>query len=179
MFRSAAQQGIEGNLVSARIWIQGKTIEFSVLRDTGNTLCDLFSGKPVLIVAPGVLHPILSPSISRCITPERLQKPIDLLGDVWKSGPELCPQLIPYRSVGKQQGLLFSIQVDKAEIGGESYPGLRVALSPTELGSGYSALWGGSVREEIRYARISKTEKLVMPMDASCGSRRRSLYRGK
>ena len=179
MFRSAARPGIEGNLVSARIWMQGKSVAFSVLRDTGNALCDLFSGKPVLIVAPGVLHPILPSGISRCITPERLQKPIDLLEDVCRSEPELCPQLLPYRSVGKQQGFLLSIQVDKAEIGGDSYPGLRVALSPTKLGNGYSALWGGPVGEGVKYASISKTEKLVMPMGASWRNRRRPLYRGK
>ena len=170
---------MEGNIFSARLWLRGKSIEFSALRDTGNALCDLFSGKPILVVSPGVLQPLLSTRIVQCITPERLQNPIDLLEEVCNVEPELRPQLVPYRSVGKKQGFLLSIQVDQAEIGGQSYPELRVALSPTELGTGYHALWGGEVRGKNHDQNRSETQKLAVSLEnghRACGD---PLYRGK
>ena len=170
---------MEGNIFSVRLWLRGKSIEFSALRDTGNALCDLFSGKPILVVSPGVLQPLLSTRIVQCITPERLQNPIDLLEEVCNVEPELRPQLVPYRSVGKKQGFLLSIQVDQAEIGGQSYPELRVALSPTELGTEYHALWGGEVRGKNHDQNRSETQKLAVSLEnghRACGD---PLYRGK
>ena len=132
-----------------------------------------------VFVDPDALHHILPSSISHCITPENLQNPIDLLEDVCRSAPELCPHLLPYHSVGKQRGFLLSIQVNKAEIGGTFYQGLRVALSPTKLGNGYSALWGGPVGEGGNYGSISKTEKLLVPMGTLQKTGSRPLYRRK
>ena len=42
--------------------------------------------------------------------------------------------------------LLVSVSSDWTEIGGVRYPNLRIALTDTELGGGYTALWGGEGR---------------------------------
>ena len=48
-------------------------------------------------------------------------------------------------------GLLLTVQVEQATIAGELYVNLRAALSPTVLGSGYGALWGGELKKGGRY----------------------------
>ena len=39
--------------------------------------------------------------------------------------------------------LLLTIRTEWMEVCGTRYAGARIALSPTELGGGYGALWGG------------------------------------
>ena len=56
--------------------------------------------------------------------------------------PELCPQLLPIHTAAGS-GLLLSVKSDWASIDEQCYPGIRIALVKTELGSGYTALWGG------------------------------------
>lgn len=176
MFQSAARHNIGGNLVPVRIWMQGRTASFSALLDTGNGLCDVFSGKPVLIIAPDVLPSILPRCVCEQITTKRLQEPVDLLEDIRRLAPELCPQLIPYRSVGMPRGFLLSIQTDKAEIEHVVYPKLRIALSSIKLGNGYSALWGGVVREEKKHVVISKTVEKSSAMGKAMGKSGSPLY---
>ena len=59
--------------------------------------------------------------------------------------PKLRPQLLPMRTAAGG-GLLVSVSSDWTEIGGVCYPNLRIALTDTELGGGYTALWGGEGR---------------------------------
>ena len=67
--------------------------------------------------------------------------------------PKLRPQLLPMRTAAGG-GLLVSVSSDWTEIGGVRYPNLRIALTDTELGGGYTALWGGEgegiMREWLR-----------------------------
>ena len=75
--------------------------------------------------------------------PERFMRGIEALnGIVW--GPVGLGPLFG-------TGLLLTVRTDWTEIAGERKPGLRLALSPTALGNGYSALWGGEVRKGGAY----------------------------
>ena len=68
-----------------------------------------------------------------------------------QTAPELRPRLLPYRAVGTSGGLLLTVQLEQATIAGELYVNLRAALSPTALGNGYGALWGGELKKGGRY----------------------------
>lgn len=140
----AARSGVEGRLVPVRIAVDGKTAELTALWDSGNTLRDPVDGQPVLVVAPGSLRGILPAAAARALHAGRLwHAPAELLAPLAEAAPELAPRLAPYRAVGVRGGLLVTVRSEWTQIGTQRHPGLRLALSPTALGDGYAALWGG------------------------------------
>lgn len=147
VFRAAARHGIRGERLAVRISIGGRTTELTALWDSGNGLRDPAGGQPVLVTAPGSLDDILPEEVGQLLMPELLRFPADLLEPLCQVAPELRPRLIPYRAVGTSTGLLLTVRTDWVEISGTRYPGVAAALSPTVLGTGYSALWGGDVRK--------------------------------
>ena len=146
VFRAAARHGIRGERLAVRICICGRSTELTALWDSGNGLRDPNGGQPVLVTAPGSLDAILPEGVRRLLTPELLRFPADLLEPLRQTAPELRPRLIPYRAVGTSTGLLLVVRTDWVEICGTRHPGVTAALSPTTLGTGYAALWGGDVR---------------------------------
>ena len=147
VFRAAARHGVRAEQLPVRISVGGRTSELTALWDSGNGLRDPASGQPVLVTAPGSLDAILPEGVRRLLTPDLLRFPVDLLEPLRQAAPELRPRLIPYRAVGTSAGLLLAVRTDWVEICGTRYPGVAAALSPTALGTGYAALWGGDVRK--------------------------------
>lgn len=153
IFRAAARHGLRGELTDVRISVLGRTVELTALLDTGNTLRDPVTGRPALVAAKHAVEACLPARIRRLLS-SGPDSPADLLGDLLQTAPELHAQLVPYHAVGVRGGLLLAIRSDWTEVAGERYQGLLVALSPTELGDGYSALWGGDIRTGGRYEGI-------------------------
>lgn len=139
--RSPVRCHAAGTLEAVRVCMDGRVAEFSALRDSGNCLRE--GGQAVLVVAPGCLDSVLPRTIRHLLTPENLRSPPDLMEPLMRAAPSLRPRLLPYHAVGVRGGLLLSVESGWTEAGGVRYPGLRLALSPTPLGEGYSALWGG------------------------------------
>jgi len=160
VFRTAAGHGIRGELIPVRICVGGRVAKLTALWDTGNSLRDPGTGHPVLVTAPGVLNQILPNSVRSQVTAKSLYAPEELLEPLLQASPALRPQLLPYHAVGVTGKLLLTLQTEWVEIGETRLDGVRVALSPTALGEGYTALWGGEVRKGGRYGnhnRIFKT----------------------
>lgn len=159
VFRSAARRRMEGEVLTVRVALGGHLTELTALHDTGNALRDPVSGQPVLVTSPGSLHGIFPPAVRALVTAETLQAPADLLEPLRRASPELRFWLVPYHAVGVAGGLLLAVRSDWTEIGGVRHPDLPVALSPTELGTGYCALWGGITgtggRHESRYGKAA------------------------
>lgn len=147
VFRASAKPGVEGRLLPVRVCVRGRIVALTALWDTGNALVEPGSGAAVLVVAPGGLDSGLAPGTRALLTPEGLRNPADLLEPMRMAAPELRPRLLPYRAVGTAAGLLLAVRTDWTEIGGRRYPGLTAALSPTGLGNGYTALWGGEMKK--------------------------------
>lgn len=147
VFRAAARHGLGGELLPVRICIGGRVTELTALWDSGNALRDPVGGQAVLVTAPGALNGGLPRELRRLLEPERLRSPADLVEPVQRSAPELRPRLLPYHAVGMPSGLLLAVQTDWVEIAGTRYAKASAALSPTALGTGYTALWGGEVRK--------------------------------
>lgn len=156
VFRTAAKHGIQEELLPVQIRHFGRMVELTALWDSGHGLRDPVSGASVLILAPGQLDSMLSAAVRSLVTEERLRQPAELLEPLLRTAPELRPRLLPYRTVGNTGGLLLTIQVEQVCIGRERYEHVRVALSPTPLGSGYGALWGGNVEKGGRYEAFQK-----------------------
>lgn len=118
-----------------------RSVTVLALRDTGNTLQDPLTGRPVVVVEGEQVSPLLPevPGLDR----QKLSHPVELMGELEETG--LRFQLLPYRAVGVECGLLLALRMDRAEYGDKTHRNCLAALSPTPLsdGGGYCALIGG------------------------------------
>ena len=162
VFRAAAGHGIRGELIPVRVAAAGRMVELTALLDTGASLREPSEGRPVLVTAPGALDGLLSREARALLTAESLASPADLLIPFQATAPHLRPYLLPYHAVGTSRGLLLAVRTDWTEIGGKRYLGLTAALSPTALGDGYAALWGGEPGKEGHHGTIA-----AMPLAAA------------
>jgi len=137
VFRADAGHHIRGEMLPARLCMRGKTISFSALYDTGNNLREPIHGKPVLILAQGMLDSLFPEEIC-CILKE---SPVEQILHLRKTAPWLSPVLLPYHSAGAEGDVLVGIKTDWLEVNGSCYPDGIVALLPTEME--VPALWGG------------------------------------
>lgn len=157
VFRAAAGHGVQGELLPVRVSIGGRRAELTALRDTGSGL-RAPDGRAVLVAAPGALDAALPPEAVRLLRRRGLEAPEELLEPLRSAAPALRPRLTPYRAVGTAGGLLLTIQTDWTEINGTQYPGLTAALSPSALGMGYAALWGGPAGKGGRHGTAANME---------------------
>lgn len=169
-FRAAAAHGVRGELLPVRVSIAGRRAELTALWDTGSGLRSP-DGRAVLIAAPGVLDAALPPEAVRLLRRRGLEAPEELLEPLRALAPALRPHLTPYQAVGTAGGLLLTIRTDWAEIGGIRYPGLTAALSPTALGGGCGALWGGPAGKGGGHGSAENVKMAADPPGAPPGGR--------
>lgn len=114
----------------------GKTVLLTALHDTGNTLRDPVTGERVLVTGPETARLLLG------LEREALMDPVGTMVQLGMPGL----RLIPYRSVGRGQGMLLGIRVPEMRINGRREQGL-VAFAPEGLeGCGeFNALIGGNI----------------------------------
>lgn len=114
----------------------GKSLHLTALHDTGNTLRDPVTGRPVLVVGAEIAQQLLG------LTPQQLESPVSAVSD--RTLPGL--RLIPYRAVGQSGGLLLALRLQNVKIGAWTGSSL-VAFSPNVLSreGEYQALTGGMV----------------------------------
>ena len=177
VFRSAARHGLQGRLLRVRVCIGGAETELTALWDSGNGLREPETGRPVLVAAPETLAGILPEEVSRLLTAWKLKAPAELVEPLMEAVPALRPRLLPYRAVGTEGGLLLTLQTDWLEIGGKRYLRGRVALSPTELGVGYGALWGGETGKGGRYGNNREVFAADPAFSGAAAAGERSLHR--
>jgi stage II sporulation protein GA (sporulation sigma-E factor processing peptidase) len=121
--------------VPVQIRCGDRHVSLTALVDTGNTLCDPVSGKPVLVVEGGVARQLLQ------LTAEQVAHPVETLAMARLPGL----RLIPYNAVGKTTGLLLGIRADQVEMNGKETECI-IAFAPQKLGQGqYQALAGGAL----------------------------------
>ena len=175
VFRAAAGKGIRGRLVPVRVCLQGRTADLTALCDTGNSLRDPVSGAPVLVVSPGQLAGILPRQVRQLL--ESGEDPVRLLEPLVAAAPQLKFRLLPYQAVGVAGGLLLALRSGWVEVAGRRYAGLTVALSPTELGTGYGALWGGEAERSMRHETLERTMEAAAGTDGPAAAGGSPLYR--
>lgn len=140
--RFAAHTAPSGELLQADLWLGERHVSLMALVDTGNTLTDSATGKPV-VVAEGEKLKGLFPR-DHCPNKEDMRNPswgIERLGtEEW--GRRF--RLLPFRAVGIDRGLLLAVRLDRLVLAGKEKGALMVALSPTPVsdGGGYCALVG-------------------------------------
>ena len=142
--RLAAHTSLSGELVKVRLSLLGRQLELTALVDTGNTLTDPVSGRPVM-VAEGESLAGLFPRERRPDSAD-LRDPAGGLERLGRGEWRGRFRLLPYRSVGMDRGLLLAVRVDEAVLGDRRQGPMLVALSPTPVsdGGGYRALIGAT-----------------------------------
>lgn len=144
--RIGAHSAAAGELAAAKVCVAGRQAVFTALVDTGNTLTDPMSGRPVMVVEGERAVPLFPAGHRPTYTD--LRDPtagLTRLGvGEWKGRF----QLLPYRSVGVERGLLLAVRADSLELDGQKRGPVLVALSPTPVsdGGGYQALIGPEER---------------------------------
>lgn len=142
--RLAAHSALAGELVRVRLTLLGRQVELTALVDTGNTLTDPASGRPVM-VAEGESLAGLFPREHRP-GPEDLRDPAGGMARLGTGEWRGRFRLLPYRSVGTDRGLLLAVRLDGAAMEGREQGPVLVALSPNPVsdGGGYRILIGAT-----------------------------------
>lgn len=141
VFRRAARHS-PGELRKVTVTLAGRTICLTALRDTGNTLTDPVTGRPVLVAEAARILPLFPEGEGPNI--EELQDPVHALERLHQGPWGSRFRLLPYRAVGVDCGFLLALRTDSVRAEGDEYGAILVALSPTPVsdGGGYSALVG-------------------------------------
>lgn len=144
VFRAGAKHHVCGTLVPAEVSVENRHASLIALCDTGNALLDPATGRPVLVVFAPRLKELWNAEIRTVMSEDAMRDPVRMLERLNGINQETRFSLVPYNAVGVRGGLLLAFRCDYAVIGGKRYERLLIALSPTELGASFSALWGES-----------------------------------
>lgn len=133
--------GKRGELIPLTLTRDGRSVTLLALQDTGNTLRDPLTGRPVVVVEGKRVWDLL-PELSGG-KHATLSDPVVLLEGLGER-ERVRYQLLPYRAVGVDCGLLLALRMDRAVCGSRCYRNCLTALSPTPVSDGgnYSALIG-------------------------------------
>ena len=135
---AARHTGPGGELLTVRLTLGARSLALTALADTGNTLSDPVTGRPVVVAEGEALEGLLPAGLRPDLA--------DPAG--WLEGLEGPWQrrfrLVPYRAVGVERGLLLALRLDKVQVGEADWGPALAALSPTPVsdGGGYRALVG-------------------------------------
>ncbi len=104
----------KNTFINIKIYYEEKIIEVKALLDSGNMLKDPISGMPVIIIEKEILHKII---------PEEILNYIENIvgGEEQKEKTEVKKYLskirmVPFMSIGKENGMLLGIRIDKVKI---------------------------------------------------------------
>ena len=107
-------------LCQTKIKLEGKEITLNTMLDTGNMLKEPISGTPVIIVEKTSLYELIPKEI--------LEHTEEILGGDFEKIPEEIKnkyiskfKIIPFSSLGKQNGMLLGIKAEKIEVLNENY----------------------------------------------------------
>ncbi len=139
LFRGSAKHGLlQKDTRRILLSFCGKEAQVTALFDTGNELTDPATGLPVLILEPAAAERLLPPELGWLLRELTADNAASLLTRI-PGGMRMRFRLVPYRSLGRDSGLLLAFRPDEVHGG----PPLLAALSPNRVSNGrYDALIG-------------------------------------
>lgn len=128
--------------VPAVIGYKGKTASVTLLIDTGSSLRDPVTNRPVVVVDRTQVSRLLPAEVADALS--RSRDPTDAMQRLGGTEYAHILRLIPYSAVGVEGGLLPAFLPDTVTVGGKPRSGTLVALSPTPVSDGapYSGIIG-------------------------------------
>ena len=127
----------ERELVHLEVLLDGGAVSLTALVDTGHSLVDSATNRPVVVAEARALAGLLPDWADA-------SAPIQSVERCHAAGSRQA-RLVPYRAVGVECGMLLALRTQGVTVNGKPLGRLLVALSPTSVddGSGYQALLGG------------------------------------
>lgn len=104
------------------VFFNNNTAELTALMDTGNTLIDPVSLSPVIIAEYNQIKKLFTEDIQNKLDRIEKENIVWIMSEISEKG--LPARLIPFSSIGKENGMLIGFVPDKAEIRDEL--GIRV-----------------------------------------------------
>lgn len=162
VFRQGARHG-GGEIMTVTVSLHQHQQQLSVLHDTGNTLREPGTGRPVLVLEQTVLMNLWPAEIQTILTSKL--PPEEKMVLLHQKGAGTDFTLLPFRSVGNASGLLLAVRSDYISLEKKKYPRTLVALAegPLSDGGGYCGLWGGMDVEGGRHD--TKNHRKAATMD--------------
>ncbi|HHU90915.1 MAG TPA: sigma-E processing peptidase SpoIIGA [Clostridiaceae bacterium] len=105
----------EGSIIPVYLRVGDKSVRFYALIDTGNSLIDPITGYPVMVVEADSVKAILPAEIYESVVSNNME----LYTDNEKSPWSKRIHLIPFKSIGKENGMLTGFRPDNIRIGQE------------------------------------------------------------
>lgn len=142
LFRRWGRHSLQrGELEPVSLRFFDKEITLTALRDTGNTLTDPVSGRPVLVAEGARLLELFPTGLGP--EPGDAADPAGAMERLSVRWPGRF-RLLPFRAVGVDRGLLLAVRMDEVRLGGRTEQGALVALSPNPVSDGgaYQVLSG-------------------------------------
>ncbi len=120
------------------IHFEGRLARLAAMIDTGNSLADPVTGKPVVVVEYTSLKELLPEKVCLAVERKGLDRVPEILGELGEEIARGHFRPIPYRSVGREYGWLLGFRPDSVELvqGGISHrvkAGVVVALCGEKL----------------------------------------------
>jgi len=128
--------GRDTRYVPVELHYNGKILQLNALYDTGNSLRDPVTGRPVLVISADAAQQLTG------LSNFQLQNPVVSLPLAGIPGL----RLIPYKTVGQPCGMLLALRLQRVKIGQWEGSSL-VAFAPERLSheGKYQALTGGTL----------------------------------
>jgi stage II sporulation protein GA (sporulation sigma-E factor processing peptidase) len=122
--------------IPLEIGCDGTRVQMTALVDTGNHLKDPLNRQPVIIVDKSALADLLPTELTSIVVDlgDGKLEAIDHLASITEWQTRL--RLIPYSSIGKNNGLLIGFRPDEVKVGGSPLPGHlqpTIAVHPYDL----------------------------------------------
>ena len=130
------------NIYPVTLFYKGRGYSFHGFYDSGNLLMDSVNGKPVSVGALTVLSEICSKETVNCLKHLK-ENPGDLQNT---EAAGLCPHFIVFRSIGKEQGVMLAVTLEKlciqtpAEVVCVDRPVLAFSFDTSTFGKEYEVL---------------------------------------
>lgn len=105
----------EGSIIPVYIKVDDKSVRFHALVDTGNSLIDPITGYPVMVVEADTVKAILPGEVYESV----ISNNMGLYTDHGESAWFKRIHLIPFKSIGKENGMLTGFRPDNIRIGQE------------------------------------------------------------
>lgn len=145
VFKGVARHGgLKREITKTVVTLDGRKVEMSTLLDSGNTLTDPLTSRPVLIAEHDIIRPLIPTRLQPIIDKNAANKPVEAMENLALIGETKLFRLIPYKAVGVESGMLLALKPDNVTVGGERMKGALIAISPTKLSDGgaFNALSG-------------------------------------
>lgn len=106
----------ENYLTSMIIGLNNREVELTALIDTGNSLREPISQRPVIIAEYNALEDIL-PSLVRDMYIEEKELDLNFMVEVMEEiGDDIKLRLIPFKSIGNENGILIGFKPDSIKV---------------------------------------------------------------